>query len=128
MYVCMYMRMCIFNVCTWRWDVRVSVESKVEPIGVCERIIIYYTVVDGMSDFFDFFTLTRFSFPKTRYIMCVYKFTFTCYSVFILYSIRGYCRFFILFFPILTQRVMLYGFSIKPCIILFISIIIYYII
>lgn len=41
-----------------------------EQIGVSERIIIYYAIVDGTSDLFDFFsTHTRFSFPKTRYII-----------------------------------------------------------
>lgn len=67
----MYVCMCIYNICTRKWDDKAGVEEG--PIGVCERIIIYYTVVDDMSDFFDFFfALTRFSFPKTRYSICAY--------------------------------------------------------
>lgn len=45
-----------------------------EQIGVSESIIIYYTIVDGTSNIFDFFFFihTRLSFPKTRYIICTY--------------------------------------------------------
>lgn len=103
-------------------DVMELVWVREEQIGVSERIIIYYTIVDGTSNIFDFFFFihTRLSFPKTRYIICRHIILTTRIVRVDMGSVDSFFYFF--------QPIMLYEFLIKPYIILFfISIIITYI-
>lgn len=71
-FVCVCVCVCVYNICTSRGDDSAGGQREAGPIGVCDGIIIYYTIVDCMSDFFDFFSHSLvLVFPKLG-ILCAY--------------------------------------------------------